>query len=99
MQAVQGLTADQRELFQAMSDLSEECCCAGWVIGTEQNVWRLIQHGGSWGLWRFPVQAAQLDRVRRAMSRAQCWIVWDGAGLAPVSLEQWRARLTESGIS
>lgn len=99
METVQGLTADQRELFQAMSDLAEECYCAGWVIGTEQNVSRLIQHGGSWGLWRFPIEAAQLDRVRRAMSQAQCWIVWERAGPAPVSWEQWRARLTESGIS
>ncbi len=86
LQAVQGLTVDQRELFQAISDLSEECYCADWVIGTKHNVWRLIHHGGSWGLWRFQVEATQLDRVRRAMSRAQCWIVWDGAGPAPGSV-------------
>jgi len=99
MHAEERLTTDQRALFEAMSDVSEECYCAGWMAGTEQNVWRLIHHGGSWGLWRFPVEAAQLDRVRRAMAQAQCWIVWDGAGPVTVSLEQWCARLAEAGVS
>ena len=70
------LSADQRELFEAMSELSEECCCAGWYTGTEHGVWRLIHQGGCWGLWRFPVEAGQLEKVRRAMARAQCRIVW-----------------------
>jgi hypothetical protein len=99
MHSEEQLNADQRELFEAMSELSEECYCAGWYTGTEHGVWRLIHQGGSWGLWRFPVEARQLEKVRRAMARAQCWIVWGGDGPVAIPLQEWRARLIESGVS
>jgi len=30
-------------LQQIMSDISERCWCAGWMMGTEHALWRAIQ--------------------------------------------------------
>lgn len=84
-------TYKQRELYEAMSDVSEISYCAGWCSGNEEAVWRLIHRGGSYGMVSWEVGAHELERVRRAMRAADAWIVWDGnAGPRVVPLAEWR---------
>lgn len=43
-------------LASLMSDLSEDCWCAGWLSGTEFALWELANAGG--GLWGMGVVTA-----------------------------------------
>lgn len=91
------LTYEQAELEDAMSDVSETSYCAGWMHGTEEAVWRLIHEGGDWGMCRWKFNDRELERVRRAMVAADCWIVWDN-GPKPVPLDEWRAQHPIGGV-
>ena len=85
------LTPEQRALAEAMSDVSELAYCAGWMDGTEYEVWRLLHEGGRWGWAGTEHLAPVVAEVRSAFERAGCWIVWDDEREEqPVTLEAWR---------
>lgn len=90
----EGWTKEQRALEQMMSDVSEECWCAGWNEGTEYGVWRLIEEGGSWGMCRaedLPVLVA----IKAFAEQIDAWVIWPGKpaveGPRVVALDEWRA--------
>ncbi|MER7968085.1 hypothetical protein ABTX35_03560 [Streptomyces sp. NPDC096080] len=87
------LTPAQSALVDAMSEVSETAYCAGWLDGTEYEVWRLL-HGPprSWGQAGPELLAPALEAVRVAYRAAGCWILWDEAadGESPVGIERWR---------
>lgn len=87
-----GLTPQQRALAEAMSEVSEAAFRAGWMEGTEYDVWRLLHHGGPWGMASAEQLVPLLADVRTALERAGCWIVWesDEPDERPVTLDQWQ---------
>lgn len=88
-----GLTAAQRDLYEAMSEISEISYAAGWCTGNEYAVWRLIHEGGPYGQEQWDVDDPDLARVRRALAAAHCWITWTGDNPQAISLTDWTAQL------
>ena len=39
------LTDAQRELAEAMSDISEDAYCTGWMQDLEYGLWRIVETG------------------------------------------------------
>ncbi|MFC8676699.1 DUF6221 family protein [Streptomyces griseorubiginosus] len=87
------LTPTLRALADAMSDVSEHAYCAGWLVDTEYEVWRLLhEEGGRWGQAGPDTLAPLLDAVRAARRRTNFWIVGDEAVGAEqaITYEAWR---------
>lgn len=76
-------------LWQLMSDLSEDCWCAGWMVGTERDLWRLaVAGGGTWGQGSVSQeQALTLLRLAYALNEWPKLDSW-------VPLDEWRGSLT-----
>jgi hypothetical protein len=68
----------QDRLRQAMSELSEECWCAGWLMGTEFSLWRFVQNGpGEWG--QGVIKQSDIDELKFLAEVCKGWYVWDNA--------------------
>ncbi len=82
-------------LAAAISDLSEEYWCAGWLIGCEWTLLDMVEGRipPAWGMGE--VAEAELDNLRSI--RAACgggWVAWVGDGvvaLAPDEIDATRA--------
>src|ERR1035437_3176520 len=87
-------TDKQWELYELMSDISEDCYCAGWMIGNEYTIWRALQTGEmSYGMG--DIDAEQLARCRELATELDGWIVWvknDGPHFVPMA--QWLEMVT-----
>ena len=92
-----GFNKDMQELYDLMSEISEDCWCAGWLIGNEFALWSAIQRGD---LKYGPelIEKADLDRCAELSRLINGWIVWldDEHGLPPaewgpyfVSMPEW----------
>ena len=91
------LTAEQFELAERISDVSEAAYCAAWMKGTEFAVWRLMQDGGTWGRVDSTRVAADLDAIRALVDRTGSWIVWEerddgNDGQTALPLDEWFRR-------
>jgi len=86
------LTDEQRELYDAMSDISEDCHCAGWITGNEYNLWAALQDGDlRYG--QGEIDAEQLELVRGLSKEVDGWIIWlDDDDVPGLPVEQWGAR-------
>lgn len=85
-----------RELLPTlMSEISEDCWCAGWLHGTEYALWKMVEHGaGKWG--QGEVTQARVDRLRRLSELAGGWFAWrDGDGPEFVPMERWVAEFAK----
>jgi hypothetical protein len=86
-----------RLLRRRMSDISEDCYAAGWLIGNEYSLWRLL-HGESSAYDKFDVPEEELEELRLLSQKAGGWI-WTGGPDEHiprlVSFEEWAERLAE----
>jgi hypothetical protein len=83
------LTTPQAELASYMSELSEECYCAGWLIGLEFSLWKAMNTGkgsGGFGCLR----EFELAHLRELSEACGGWIVWGKDGEEFVPLEEWK---------
>lgn len=67
----------QRALYQLMSDISEECYCAGWMTGNEYTLWEMVTNQGAerrYGMGE--VEAQQIDDLRTIAAEVGGWIRW-----------------------
>jgi len=92
-------TEDQRQLYELMSEISEECWCAGWINGNEYAIWEAMQNG----CYQFGMRIIDKDllgKVRELSGRIGGWIIWyddeDDPQLCPkdwgprfVKIENW----------
>lgn len=89
------LSSAEVALACAISDVCEVAQFAGWLEGTEFEVWQLVHDPRpEWGI-ATPVElTAALEKVGAAMDEAGCWITWpDGADQAlRVGLDEWEGR-------
>ena len=88
---LKGFTYEQRDLYYAMSEISEISYAAGWIDGNEYAVWRLIHEGGGFGIAHWDRADDELERVRRAMRAADCWITWTDNAPRVIPLNAWAA--------
>ncbi len=72
-----------------MSDISEECFCAGWIMGNGHGLWRLANaRGGNYG--QGSVSPDQAERLLELAGEAGVWLDWDD-DLVQVPLEDWKS--------
>jgi len=88
------MTPEQAKLAQLMSDISEECWCAGWMSGTEYRLWKAItdpQDDRHWGQDR--IDDEMVEHLRRLSQSVQGWISYDaGVGEVFVPMPEWEQR-------
>lgn len=88
---IEGATPDQRAIYDFMSELSEDCYCAGWLLGTEAACWEAVVDGGTrWGIGMITAdEAAELKLLSDA---AGGWWHWPEDGRKPefVSIAEWQ---------
>jgi len=78
---------EERDLADTMSDISEDCWCAGWLIGLEYSLWDAIQTGDlEFGM--ATINSYDLKRCKELADKVNGWVVWmdNGHGL-PIG--QW----------
>lgn len=77
-------------LAALMSSLSEDLWCAGWLAGTEQRLWQMVQGGPrEWGMGE--VTHRQVDLLRLLSEEAEGWIIYGTNGPHFVPIDQWKA--------
>ena len=65
-------------LAALISEISEECWCAGWLIDCEHSLWSMAQEPASdhqWGIGT--VEAKDLVKLRALAIRCGGWVTWD----------------------
>lgn len=83
------LTPKQHELFELMSEISEDCYCAGWMMGLENAIWGALQDGDlSYGMGE--MDSSLLERVRALHVELGGWIVWKDDDIVPdMPSDEW----------
>lgn len=91
----------QRELADLMSDISERCYCAGWLLGNEARLWDALQPGDDLKYGISTIDVAMLGRIRQLSIELDGWIIFfddvygcslddKDCGLAFIRLSDWR---------
>ena len=78
------LTPKQRELYLLMSEISEDCYCAGWMHGNEFRLWDAVTDAADplhYGMSE--IAREDVDRLRALHEEIGGWIEWcdDSDGL------------------
>ncbi len=77
------------ELAELMGDISEDCYCAGWMMGLEHALWAMVL-GGPREYGMGEVTEEQVARLKQLSDACGGWIVWsEGDGETFVPLEEW----------
>jgi hypothetical protein len=84
------LTDDQYDLFDRMSEISEEGWCASWLCDNEYKIWDAIALTQLESGYRY-VNPRLLRRCKKLSDEIGGWIYWtkDGPQFAPMT--QWLA--------
>lgn len=81
------LTDDQLDLYDCMSEISEEGTCAGWICDNEFNIWAAITLGEPTPTYGV-INPRLLRRCQMLSNEIGGWIYWDnGPQFAPMA--QW----------
>jgi hypothetical protein len=77
------------ELRDLMSEISERCYCAGWLIGTETALWRVIRGGNpEWGMGG--ISPDEVVAMKRLSQACDGWIYFDNTnGQTFIPLGEW----------
>lgn len=87
------------QLSERMSDLSEECYCAGWLMGLEFELWSFVLSGpDEWGMGK--VDDADIAALKRLSEKAGGWIVFRmDLGRAFVPMTEWLVQYEKGEVS
>lgn len=102
------LTLDQCRLYALMSDISEDCYCAGWMSGNEYRLWAAVTNADDdrdYGQGTITDQ--QITWLQNLAERAGGWIYWRDDrrepglplgewGPAYMPIDAWRAHFATS---
>jgi hypothetical protein len=85
------VTGKAAALAEAMSDISEECWCAAWLMGCEYDLWRMLRDGSrNWGFGE--VSEADVERLRELSAECGGWVYWAkglGGSETFAPLDEW----------
>ena len=86
------MNAKQRELYELMSDISEDCFCAGWMGGLEYSIWETLQDGDRrYGMGE--MDATQLEQCRELSKELDGWVIWyDDSNESELPIDEWGPR-------
>jgi hypothetical protein len=84
-------------LLRMMSDLSEDCWCAGWMTDLEFTLWTAVETGNK--DFGFGMRECDLSRLKHLHEMAGGWWVWEKgeADNRFVTTEEWLTILAERG--
>jgi len=90
--AQQDFNDEQCQLYDTMSDISEDCWCAGWLMGNEFAVWKALTTGDlKYGMGE--MDTAMVERCRRLNKKLNGWIAWfDSSNVPGLPQKEWGAR-------
>ena len=75
MEAI-AVTETAQELYELMSNISEEGWSAGWMRGTEKALWEVRQgRADCWGMTE--VLPNEVELLKRLSEEADCWWIFD----------------------
>ena len=78
MENLNHLTDPQWDLYDRMSEISEDCHCAGWIGGNEYAIWNAMVNGDSGPAHR-RMSARLLRRCQKLSAETGGWIFWAGS--------------------
>lgn len=85
----------KKELYELMSDISEDCYCAGWMHGNEFRLWDAITDPDDdrrYGMGE--IEPQQVQRLKELSQLSGGWWRWDETeGPQFVVLERWEGIL------
>jgi hypothetical protein len=87
------LTNDQKALADVMSEISEYCWFASWLIGTEYRLWHFMTNPDDVEEWgNYPIPAEQREQLRALSTSIGGWIVWreSDEGETFLSFAEWQ---------
>lgn len=84
------LTDDQYDLFDRMSEISEDAYCAGWIGDNEYNIWNAITLSQPVSCYRF-FNPRLLRRCKKLSDEIGGWICWIMGDPQFVPMAQWLA--------
>jgi hypothetical protein len=102
------LTQDQCRLYALMSDISEDCYCAGWMSGNEYRLWRAVADpSDDLGYGMQTIDRSNVRALQHLSDRAGGWIYWHDDDWEPglpsshwgprcMSLDKWMAHVAAS---
>ncbi|OGB31843.1 MAG: hypothetical protein A3F78_03915 [Burkholderiales bacterium RIFCSPLOWO2_12_FULL_61_40] len=81
------LTDAQLDLYDRMSEISEDCFCASWIYDNEYNIWDAIVNGDASSSYQ-SMSPRLLARCQLLSLEIGGWIYWtDSPQFAPMA--QW----------
>jgi len=96
------LTDDQYDLYDRMSEISEDAYCAGWMIDNEFNIWSAVATGRAENGYQY-ANPRLLRRCKKLAAEIGGWMRWtpDGPQFVPMAqwlvlYESWREKNTSS---
>ena len=84
------LTPQQKELAQAISEISEKCYCAGWLKNLEYVLWDALKNGER-NYVQDRITKPEIKNLKQLSRVANSWIYFnnDEDELA-ILLDQWK---------
>jgi hypothetical protein len=86
IEAIQPLITEAAKdrLYNLMSDISEECYCAGWMSGNEYTLWAMVRDpAASRHYGMSEVSAEDVEELRQLSEQLGGWVVWWDDGDEP----------------
>lgn len=86
-------------LSKLMSEISEECWCAGWMLGTEYDLFKAVylNKPRSWG--QGEITQAYIDELQALAQEWGCWFYFDMAiGPMPIYYRKFEEHCKEKGF-
>lgn len=94
MYAYEHLTDTQWLLCELMSQISEDCFCAGWAGDCEYDIWQALQHTDPWAP-NHPMNLRLLRLCGKLSTEIDGWIYWaKEPKFAPMA--QWLVMVEEN---
>lgn len=89
------LSSIERALADIMSDISEECYCAGWMEHLEYVLWDAVINGErKYG--RELIDAAKIKRLKELSEACGCWIYFDEVSEeTSMPINAWQKKYSE----
>jgi hypothetical protein len=88
---LQDLTLQQKHLAETMSDISERCYFAGWMLHLEYVLWNAIETGPRpYGLGE--ITEEDIGHLKSLAELTGCWIIFhDEFEEMAIDLSSWKA--------
>jgi len=75
---LEDLTPQQRELANAMSEISERCYCASWMENLEFTLWDAV-NDGEMKYGQDKITNQDIERLKQLSKNCNSWIFFDDA--------------------